>query len=206
MKKTSISFAFLLSLITLAAAQNLHLERTESQHKPLYTHTQIDVNYINYPIKNLNTNGIGLNVAVVFRDRLATGLSLDITDSRVFSGVKALPPEATAFEYTQVSWMNEIILHPNSKIDFSLVSQGSSLKTNNTSTSTNAASGDARKNTLSASKDKNATDFKPMTTRALDRSKKDRTSPKKLGKSAPKSDAKPSTKSRSKNSKNKGKR
>lgn len=119
MKKTSISFAFLLSFITLAAAQNLHLERTESQHKPLYTHTQIDVNYINYPIKNLNTNGIGLNVAVVFRDRLATGLSLDITDSRVFSGVKALPPEATAFEYTQVSWMNEIILHPNSKIDFS---------------------------------------------------------------------------------------
>ena len=96
-----------------------------------------------------------------------------------------------------------------SKIDFTLVSHASHLKTSNTSTSSHAATGDARKSTLSASKDKNATDFKPMTTRALDRSKKDRTSHKKLGKSAPKSDTKSSTKSRSKNSgntKNKGKR
>ena len=91
------------------------------------------------------------------------------------------------------------------------MSHATHLKTNNTSASIHAASGDAykntsRANTLSANKDKNTTDFKPMTTRALDRSKKDRTSHKKLGQSASKSSTKLGTKSPNKNSKNKGKR
>jgi hypothetical protein len=100
-------------------SQDLHLDKTESSHKPFYTHTQVDINFVNYPIVNLNTNGFAFNLAVVFKHRWATGLSLDVSDSRTFSDVKLLPPDASVFEYTQISWMNEIILHPNSKIDFS---------------------------------------------------------------------------------------
>jgi hypothetical protein len=118
MKKLSI-LIILLFLQKVLKAQNLHLDKTESSHKPFYTHTQIDINYVNYPIVNLNTNGLGLNLAVVFRERWATGLSVDVTDSRTFNDVRLLPPDASVFEYTQISWMNEIILHPNSKIDFS---------------------------------------------------------------------------------------
>lgn len=118
MKKALILFLFGVYQVA-TTAQNLHLDKTESSHKSFYSHTQIDINYVNYPIVNLNTNGLGLNLAVVFKNRWATGLSLDITDSRTFSDVRLLPPDASVFEYTQISWMNEIILHPNSKIDFS---------------------------------------------------------------------------------------
>lgn len=118
MKKALILFLFGVCQVA-TTAQNLHLDKTESSHKSFYSHTQIDINYVNYPIVNLNTNGLGLNLAVVFKNRWATGLSLDITDSRTFSDVRLLPPDASVFEYTQISWMNEIILHPNSKIDFS---------------------------------------------------------------------------------------
>ncbi len=97
-----------------------------------------------------------------------------------------------------------------SKIDFTLVSHSSHLKANNTPSSIHAPSRAGAKNTLSANKDKVSTDFKPLTSRALDRSKKDRTGGKKLGKAASKSDtksgAKPASKSRDRNTKNKGKR
>lgn len=117
--RNSIILTALFCMQGVLFSQNLHLDKTESTHKPFYTHTQIDVNFVNYPIVNLNTNGFGLNVALVFRNKWATGLSLDVTDSRTFSDVRLLPPDASVFEYTQISWMNEIILHPNSKIDFS---------------------------------------------------------------------------------------
>ncbi len=97
-----------------------------------------------------------------------------------------------------------------SKIDFTLVSHSSHLKTNNTTpsmpSSTRAASRADGKNTLNANKDKVSTDFKPLTSRALDRAKKDRTGGKKLGKSASKSSIHSSPKSRDRNTKNKGKR
>ena len=97
-----------------------------------------------------------------------------------------------------------------SKIDFTLVSHASHLKTNNAPSSmpssTRAASRADAKNTLSANKDKVSTDFKPLTSRALDRAKKDRTGGKKLGKSASKSSIHSSPKSRDRNTKNKGKR
>jgi hypothetical protein len=118
MKKWLVLFS-VLSFYFQGLAQNLHLDKTESSPKSFYTHTQIDINYVNYPIVNLNTNGLGINLAVVFKNKWATGLSLDITDSRTFSDVRLLPLDASVFEYTQISWMNEIILHPNSKIDFS---------------------------------------------------------------------------------------
>ena len=97
-----------------------------------------------------------------------------------------------------------------SKIDFTLVSHSSHLKTNALQPSNHAGAGDARKKTLGANKDKVATDFKPLSTRALDRAKKDRTGAKKIGKAASKSgtksDGKPAPKSRDRNTKNKGKR
>jgi hypothetical protein len=107
------------TLVGNSIAQKLHLEYSEKPHKSFYSHTQVDVNFLNYPIVNLNTNGIGLNIALVFRDRWATGLALDVTDSRSFQNVQALPIDASVFEYTQISWINEYIIHPNSKIDFS---------------------------------------------------------------------------------------
>ena len=99
-----------------------------------------------------------------------------------------------------------------SKIDFTLVSNA---KTAGLQANTSAASGDAQKNKLGINKGKtNAdlkpTDFKPLSTRALDRAKKDRTGTKKMGKSASKSGTKSSInsspKSRDRNTKNKGKR
>ncbi len=118
MKKVFL-FLFFVQIMGAVVAQNLGLEEKKPTHKSFYTHTQVDLNYVNYPINNLTTNGLGLNVALVFRDRWATGLSLDVTDSKSFGNVLSLPPDAGVFEYTQVSWMNEIILHPNSRIDFS---------------------------------------------------------------------------------------
>ena len=101
-----------------------------------------------------------------------------------------------------------------SKIDFTLVSHSSHLKTNNAPPSIHAASKVDSKHILNANKDKVSTDFKPMTSRALDRAKKDRTGTKKPGKAASKSSTKssinsspqPHSKSRDRNTKNKGKR
>ena len=101
-----------------------------------------------------------------------------------------------------------------SKIDFTLISHASHLSAA-AGTSIHAPSRAGAKNTLSANKDKVSTDFKadsfkPLTSRALDRAKKDRAGGKKLGKAASKSDtksgAKPAPKSRDRNTKNKGKR
>ena len=91
-----------------------------------------------------------------------------------------------------------------SKIDFTLVNHSSHLstKTGTPATNNHAGAGDANKNKLGINKDKVATDFKPLSTRALDRAKKDRTGAKKIGK-AP---AKSAPKSRDRNTKNKGKR
>ena len=97
-----------------------------------------------------------------------------------------------------------------SKIDFTLVSHSSHLKTSVAEANNHAGAGDAYKRTLNANKDKVSTDFKPMTSRALDRAKKDRTGTKRLGKAASKSGTKSSInsspKSRDRNTKNKGKR
>lgn len=99
-----------------------------------------------------------------------------------------------------------------SKIDFTLVSN---TKTAGLEANTRGATGDAQKNKLGISKDKSntdlkPTDFKPLSTRALDRAKKDRTGTKKMGKSISKSGTKSSInsspKSRDRNTKNKGKR
>ena len=97
-----------------------------------------------------------------------------------------------------------------SKIDFTLVSHTSHLKTSVAEANNHAGADDAYKRTLNANKDKVSTDFKPMTSRALDRAKKDRTGTKKLGKEASNSGTKSSInsspKSRNRNTKNKGKR
>ena len=101
-----------------------------------------------------------------------------------------------------------------SKIDFTLVSHASHLNTNSTPSSIHAPSRAGAKHTLITNKDKPSTDFKPLTSRALDRAKKDRTGSKKLGKSAStsigksgtKSSINSSPKSRDRNTKNKGKR
>ena len=98
-----------------------------------------------------------------------------------------------------------------SKIDFTLVANAkiAGLQANN-----NEASGEVKKSKLSVNKEKQSTDFKPMTSRALERAKKDRTGAKKIGKadlnsgkkSGTKSSIKSSSKSRDRNTKNKGKR
>ena len=99
-----------------------------------------------------------------------------------------------------------------SKIDFTLASN---TKRDALQTNAGAAAGDAHKNKLginksNAIKDSKSTDFKPLSTRALDRAKKDRTGTKKMGKAASKSGTKSSIKSspksRDRNTKNKGKR
>ena len=99
-----------------------------------------------------------------------------------------------------------------SKIDFTLASN---TKTSTQQTNAGTAAGDAQKNKLGINKDKvtkdfKSTDFKPLSTRALDRAKNDRTGTKKMGKAASKSGTKSSIKSspksRDRNTKNKGKR
>ena len=98
-----------------------------------------------------------------------------------------------------------------SKIDFTLVANAkiAGLQANH-----NVASGEVKKSKLGVNKEKQSTDFKPMTSRALERAKKDRTGAKKIGKadlnsgkkSGTKSSIKSSSKSRDRNTKNKGKR
>lgn len=89
-----------------------------------------------------------------------------------------------------------------SKIDFTLVSHSSHLKINAPQANIHAASGDANKRTLSAKKDKVSSDYKPMSTRALEKAKHDRSGSKKK---AVKTHASPPQKQRTKNTKNKGK-
>jgi ribonuclease R len=85
-----------------------------------------------------------------------------------------------------------------SKIDFSLISHSSHLKTGALGANIHAPSGDVHKRTLNASRDKVSTDFKPLSTRALDKAKHDRS-----GKKIAKAPAKVKHKS---HSKSKGKR
>lgn len=89
-----------------------------------------------------------------------------------------------------------------SKIDFTLVSHSSHLKINAPQANIHEASGDANKRTLSAKKDKVSSDYKPMSTRALEKAKHDRSGSKKK---AVKTHASPPQKQRTKNTKNKGK-
>jgi ribonuclease R len=90
-----------------------------------------------------------------------------------------------------------------SKIDFTLVSHSSHLKTGGLQANNHASSGDAHKRTLAADKDKISTDFKPLSTRALARAKKDRTGTKKPEKAPTKSSIKLPSKSRDRNTKRK---
>ena len=90
-----------------------------------------------------------------------------------------------------------------SKIDFTLVSNTkiAALQAN-----MHAPSGDVKKTKLGVNREKQSTDFKPLTSRALERAKKDRTGTKKIGKTPSKSSIKSSPKSRDRNIKNKSKR
>ena len=90
-----------------------------------------------------------------------------------------------------------------SKIDFTLVSNTkiAALQAN-----MHAPSGDVKKTKLGVNREKQSTDFKPLTSRALEHAKKDRTGTKKIGKTPSKSSIKSSPKSRDRNIKNKSKR
>jgi len=91
------------------------------------------------------------------------------------------------------------------KIDFTLVSHSSHLSANlgnRPQSSTPASSSDAHKRTLSTSKGKNSMDFKPLSTRALEKAKHDRSGGQKA---TTKTSAKPAHKQSTKNTKNKGK-
>jgi hypothetical protein len=117
MKKV-ISLVFVFVWVQLANAQNLHFDKKKT-HKPFYSHLMVDVSYLNYPIKGIATSGLSIAIAPVFRDRFATGLTLDVTDSRSMPTEFGTLPRPNVFEYSQVSWLNEVILHPTRKLDFS---------------------------------------------------------------------------------------
>lgn len=92
-----------------------------------------------------------------------------------------------------------------SKIDFSLVSHASHLPVHQTSAlqaNIHEPSGDAQKKTLKANRIKSDAGFKPLSTRALEKAKHDRTGKHKKATKVP---AKSATKQRTKNTKNKGK-
>ncbi len=98
-----------------------------------------------------------------------------------------------------------------SKIDFTLVAAKHGAKNDALQANTSTDSRGAPTKTLNAAPKKSeAKGFKPLSTRALVRAKKDRTGGKKLGKAASesgtKSSIKSSSKSRDRNMKNKGKR
>jgi hypothetical protein len=112
---------FMLLFIQDLSAQNLHLPTPKSGRLNVhYSYLQLDVNYLNYPIKGINTNGLSVNGAAVFNDRLATGLSLDLTDSRKIAYTPDGISIPNVFEYSQFSFYNEVFFHPNSRIDVSL--------------------------------------------------------------------------------------
>lgn len=123
MKSSIILIAFFtfFTFFTQLSAQNLNLPEPKSKkYAPHYTYLQLDVNYLNYAIKRISTNGFSINGAAVFNDRVATGLSLDITDSRKIPFSVGSVSTQNVFEYSQISWYNEIFFHPNSRIDISL--------------------------------------------------------------------------------------
>ncbi len=97
-----------------------------------------------------------------------------------------------------------------SKIDFTLVSHASHLKTNLSKKDApegniHAASRAGKSNTLGANREKTSADFKPLSTRALEKAKHDRSGGgKKVAKPAAQT-SKPSSKSSHKSNKNKGK-
>jgi hypothetical protein len=120
MKVPNICFVALLFFSGLSA-QSLHLPNGKSKKTGLkYSYLQLDVNYLNYPIKSINTNGLSINGAVILGDRLGTGLSLDVTDSRKIPFSRGGISEPNVFEFTQFSFYNEVFFHPNSRIDVSL--------------------------------------------------------------------------------------
>jgi ribonuclease R len=89
-----------------------------------------------------------------------------------------------------------------SKIDFTLISHSSHFKTNGIKadalqTNTHAASRAGKSGTISANKEKTATGFKPLSTRALEKAKHDRSG-------GGKKVTKPTVKQKSKSNKNKG--
>jgi ribonuclease R len=90
-----------------------------------------------------------------------------------------------------------------SKIDFTLVG---TAKTAALRANIDVPSGNLKNPKLGVNRDKQSADFKPLTSRALARAKKDRTGTKKIGKAPSKSSIKSPPKSRDKNIKNKGKR
>jgi hypothetical protein len=107
-------------LCSYLTAQTLHLPDAKPKKSFRYTYLQLDINYLNYPIKNVTTHGLSFNGAAVFGDRLATGLSIDITDTRDIPFTRGGVNEPNVFEYTQVSFYNEVFFHPNSRLDISL--------------------------------------------------------------------------------------
>ncbi len=119
MKKSIITTLLLILHFGSMTAQQLLLP-DDNKESFKYSYLQLDVNFLNYPIRNVNTNGLSVNGAAVFGDRLATGLSIDITDSRKLSFAQAGLTEPNTFEYSQISFYNEVFFHPNSRIDISL--------------------------------------------------------------------------------------
>ncbi len=102
-------------------AQELYLDNARPKSHPFkYSYLQLDVNYLHYQVKNTPTSGLSVNGAAVFGDRLATGLALDITDSRSVPFFQAGANVPNVFEYSQFSWYNEVFFHPDSRIDISL--------------------------------------------------------------------------------------
>jgi hypothetical protein len=112
---------FMLLFLKDLSAQNLHLpSESASKTSVHYSYLQLDINYLSYPIKSIQTVGLSVNGAAVFNDRLATGLSLDLSDSRKIPFIRDGINEPNVFEYSQFSWYNEVFFHPNSRIDVSL--------------------------------------------------------------------------------------
>jgi hypothetical protein len=120
MKKIIVAVcAYLLSFGT--NAQELNLPKAQTKVSSFnYSYLQLDINFLHYPIKNVNTNGLSVAGSVVFGDRWATGLALDVTDSRRIAFSRTGISEPNVFEFTQFSLYNELFFHPNSRIDVSL--------------------------------------------------------------------------------------
>ncbi len=89
-----------------------------------------------------------------------------------------------------------------SKIDFTLISHSSHIKTGALETNTHKPSRAGKSNTLNVNKQKVSADFKPLSTRALEKAKHDRSGGKKAAKPAVPNKSKVN---KSKSNKNKGK-
>ncbi|MBL7818722.1 MAG: hypothetical protein JNL70_27230 [Saprospiraceae bacterium] len=102
-------------------AQKMNLPKATSDEKHFnYSYLQLDINFLNYPIRHVNTNGLSVSGSAIFGDRLGVGLSVDITDSQKAALSMTTTNKANVFEYTQISLFNEVFFHPNSRIDISL--------------------------------------------------------------------------------------